>query len=78
MSNISSADILELANNLLQFVCNDLVQIECRDALQEIEIKTVEKGQGYKENPEEFYGCAIVKAAYCVFIGVCLILLNST
>ena len=33
---------------------------------------------GYKENPEEFYGCAIVKAAYCVFIGVCLILLNST
>ena len=52
MSNRSSADILELANNLVQFVCNDLVQIECRDALQEIEIKTVEKGQGYKENPE--------------------------
>ena len=52
MSNRSSADILELANNLVQFVCNDLSQIECRDALQEIEIKTVEKGQGYKENPE--------------------------
>ena len=52
MSNRSSADILELANNLVQFVCNDLFQIECRDALQEIEIETVEKGQGYKENPE--------------------------
>lgn len=52
MSNRSSADILELANNLVQFVCNDLYQVECRDALQEIEIKTVEKGQGYKENPE--------------------------
>jgi len=52
MSNRSSADILELANNLVQFVCSDLSQIECRDALQEIEIKTVEKGQGYKENPE--------------------------
>ena len=51
MSNRSSADILELANNLVEFVCNDLEETECREALQQIEIETVEKGQGYKENP---------------------------
>ncbi len=52
MSNRSSADILDLANNLVQFVCNDLGQEECKEALQKIEIEIVEKGQGYKENPE--------------------------
>ncbi|WP_455542257.1 ATP-dependent helicase [Intestinibacter sp.] len=52
MSNRSSSDILDLANNLVQFVCNDLGQEECKEALQNIEIETVEKGQGYKENPE--------------------------
>lgn len=51
MSNRSSADILELANTLVSFVCNSLEQIESREALKKIEIKTVEKGQGYKENP---------------------------
>ena len=51
MSNRSSKDILNLANTLVKYVCNDLNQVECRDALQEIEIKTVESGQGYKENP---------------------------
>ena len=51
MSNRSSADILELANNLVEFVCNDLEETECREALQQIEIETVEKGQDYKENP---------------------------
>ena len=51
MSNRSSKDILNLANRLVKYVCNDLNQVECRDALQEIEIKTVESGQGYKENP---------------------------
>lgn len=52
MSNRSSKDILNLANSLVKFVCNELKQVECRDALQEIEIETVEKGQGYKENPQ--------------------------
>lgn len=52
MSNRSSEDILDLANNLVEFVCNDLGQEECREALQEIEIQTVEKGKGYKENPQ--------------------------
>ena len=52
MSNRSSKDILNLANSLVKFVCNELKQLECREALQEIEIQTVEKGQGYKENPQ--------------------------
>lgn len=51
MSNRSSKDILKLANSLVKYVCNDLKQIECREALKEIEIKTVEGGCGYKENP---------------------------
>lgn len=52
MSNRSSKDILDLANSLVKYVCNDLKQVECRDALKEIKIETVEKGQGYKENPQ--------------------------
>lgn len=51
MSNRSSKDILKLANSLVKYVCNNLKQIECREALKEIEIKTVEGGCGYKENP---------------------------
>ena len=52
MSNRSSKDILELANLLVDYTNNDLLEIECRDALENMKIKTVEKGKGYKENPE--------------------------
>lgn len=47
MSNRSSKDVLHLANHL----SNELSKIY-KDALDEIEIKTVPKGEGYKENPE--------------------------
>lgn len=52
MSNRSSKDILELANLLVDYTKNNLSEIECRDALEDMKIKTVEKGKGYKENPE--------------------------
>ena len=52
MSNRSSKDILELANLLVDYTNNALPEIECRDALENMKIKTVEKGKGYKENPE--------------------------
>ena len=52
MSNRSSKDILELANLLVDYTKNSLPEIECRDALEDMKIKTVEKGKGYKENPE--------------------------
>ena len=52
MSNRSSKDILELANLLVDYTNDALPEIECRDALENMKIKTVEKGKGYKENPE--------------------------
>lgn len=51
MSNRSSKDILELANKLVKYVTYDFRQNECRTALEDMEIKTVPTGMGYKENP---------------------------
>ena len=51
MSNRSSKDIINLANELVRYVTQNL-QEECRDALEEMNIKTVPKNMGYKENPE--------------------------
>ena len=51
MSNRSSKDIINLANELVRYVTQNL-QEECRDALEEMNIKTVPKNRGYKENPE--------------------------
>jgi DNA helicase-2/ATP-dependent DNA helicase PcrA len=52
MSNRSSKDIIELANNLVTYVRSSLLEIKCKDALQDMNIRTVPKGMGYKENPE--------------------------
>ena len=51
MSNRSSKDIINLANELVRYVTQNL-QPECRDALEEMNIKTVPKNRGYKENPQ--------------------------
>ena len=51
MSNRSSKDIINLANQLVKYVTQNL-QVECRDALEEMDIKTVPKNKGYKVNPE--------------------------
>lgn len=51
MSNRSSKDIINLANELTRYVTQNL-QPECRDALEQIDIKTVPKNKGYKENPK--------------------------
>lgn len=51
MSNRSSKDILDLANRLVKYVTNEFNQEECREALEDMEIKTVPCGMGYKENP---------------------------
>ncbi|WP_455539496.1 ATP-dependent helicase [Terrisporobacter sp.] len=50
MSNRSSEDIINLANELTRYVTQNL-QPECRDALEQMDIKTVPKNKGYKENP---------------------------
>lgn len=52
MSNRSSKDILELANRLVKYVTEEFKQTECRAALEDMEIKTVPSGKGYKENPK--------------------------
>lgn len=52
MSNRSSKDILDLANRLVKYVTNEFNQKECREALEDMEIKTVPCGMGYKENPK--------------------------
>ncbi|MGL5694175.1 MAG: UvrD-helicase domain-containing protein, partial [Peptostreptococcaceae bacterium] len=52
MSNRSSKDILDLANELVQYVTKEFNQIECREALEDMKVKTVPKNKGYKENPE--------------------------
>ena len=51
MSNRSSKDIINLANVLVKYVTQNLDE-ECRDALEEMDIKTVPKDKGYKENPD--------------------------
>ena len=51
MSNRSSKDIINLANELVRYVTQNL-QPECRDALEEMDIKTVPKDKGCKANPE--------------------------
>ena len=51
MSNRSSKDIINLANELVRYVTQNL-QPECRDALEDMDIKTVPKNKGYKANPE--------------------------
>ena len=51
MSNRSSKDIINLANELVRYVTQNL-QPECRDALEPMDIKTVPKNKGYKANPE--------------------------
>ncbi len=52
MSNRSSKDILELANTLVDYVTNEFPQIECKEALESMNIRTVPTGKGYKENPK--------------------------
>lgn len=51
MSNRSSKDVLDLANRLVKYVTGEFRQTECREALEDMEIKTVPVGMGYKENP---------------------------
>ena len=51
ISNRSSKDIINLANELTRYVTQNL-QPECRDALEQMDIKTVPKNKGYKENPK--------------------------
>ncbi|WP_165480401.1 ATP-dependent helicase, partial [Clostridioides difficile] len=51
MSNRSSKDILDLANTLVKYVTKEFRQKECRHALEDMQIKTVPNGMGYKENP---------------------------
>ncbi len=52
MSNRSSKDIIDLANELVRYVTKDLIKIECREALEAMDIKTVPENMGYKENPK--------------------------
>ena len=52
MSNRSSKDVINLANELVKYVTQNLRSVECRDALEDMDIKTVPKNRGYKENPE--------------------------
>ncbi|WP_296647020.1 ATP-dependent helicase [Romboutsia sp. 13368] len=52
MSNRSSKDIIDLANRLVKYVTSEFNQIECREALEDMDIKTVPDNRGYKENPK--------------------------
>ena len=52
MSNRSSKDIIDLANRLVKYVTKEFNQIECREALESMDIKTVPENMGYKENPK--------------------------
>ena len=52
MSNRSSKDIIDLANNLVKYITTEFNQIECREALEAMDIKTVPENKGYKENPK--------------------------
>lgn len=48
MSNRSSKDIIDLANRLVKYVTKEFNQIECREALEAMDIKTVPENMGYK------------------------------
>ncbi|XTR38247.1 ATP-dependent helicase [Paraclostridium tenue] len=52
MSNRSSKDIIELANELVELITKDFYLDDCKSALEKMEIRTVPKGKGYKENPK--------------------------
>ncbi len=52
MSNRSSKDVIDLANRLVEYVTSEFYQIECREALENMDIKTVPENRGYKENPK--------------------------
>ena len=52
MSNRSSKDIIDLANRLVKYVTSEFNQVECREALEDMDIKTVPENRGYKENPK--------------------------
>ncbi|MEG0855760.1 MAG: ATP-dependent helicase [Terrisporobacter sp.] len=52
MSNRSSKDVINLANALVKYVTEELQSVECRDALEDMDIKTVPTNKGYKENPK--------------------------
>lgn len=52
MSNRSSKDIIDLANELVNFITNDFYLDDCKNALEKMEIRTVPEGKGYKENPK--------------------------
>ena len=52
MSNRSSKDIIDLANRLVKYVTKEFNQIECREALEAMDIKTVPENMGYKVNPK--------------------------
>ena len=52
MSNRSSKDIIELANELVNFVTDEFYLEECRNALEKLEVRIVPEGKGYKENPK--------------------------
>ncbi|WP_373598858.1 ATP-dependent helicase [Paraclostridium bifermentans] len=52
MSNRSSKDIIDLANELVNFITNDFYLDDCKSALEKMEIRTVPEGKGYKENPK--------------------------
>lgn len=52
MSNRSSKDIIELSNRLVKLITKEFYLEECKSALEDMEIKTVPDGKGYKENPK--------------------------
>lgn len=52
MSNRSSKDIIELANYLVESVNERLPERICSDALENMKIRPVPEGMGYKENPK--------------------------
>ena len=52
MSNRSSKDILDIANALVKYITEKFEQVECREALENMKIRTVPENRGYKENPK--------------------------
>ncbi len=51
MSNRSSKDILDLANRLVNYVTKEFKEEDCKNALEDMQIRTVPTGMGYKGNP---------------------------
>ena len=52
MSNRSSKDIIELSNKLVNLITKEFYLEDCKNALEDIKIKTVPEGMGYKGNPK--------------------------